>query len=275
MSAASPPRSGRSADPCWSAARAGVVRGARTRTTAIPSAEIRRRPSRVTTAALGRSRAGCVMCPTLKPYLLGSGFNVSEIDAHARYREQPSSLSVTATAPRRRPSTGSPRSWSAAVLPLAWIGASLARDAPNKGTYFVLHKSVGLTILALVVARILWRMVRPAPPDPNTPAGLTLIARISHWLLYAVFLVMPVTGYLLSAFGGRGTPYFWLVNIPGPDQGREPAQPLRAYPPHRPMGGLRPRDPAHCGNDLAHRVRRDGVHERMLPAQRLREPAGS
>jgi cytochrome b561 len=42
-----------------------------------------------------------------------------------------------------------------AVLPLAWVATSLARDAAAKPVLFQFHKSVGLTILALVVARIL------------------------------------------------------------------------------------------------------------------------
>ena len=74
-----------------------------------------------------------------------------------------------------------------AVLPLAWVAISLP-PTPAKGSLFVLHKSVGLTILAIVVLRIVWRMVRPAPPDPQAPRLLTLIGRVNHYLLYAIFL---------------------------------------------------------------------------------------
>ncbi|MEE7504199.1 cytochrome b [Methylobacterium sp. C33D] len=101
-----------------------------------------------------------------------------------------------------------------AVLPLAWVAISLP-PTPAKGSMFVLHKSVGLTILAIVVLRIVWRMIRPAPPDPQAPRLLTLIGRINHVLLYAIFLIMPISGYLLSALSGRDTPYFWLFTIPG------------------------------------------------------------
>ncbi|WP_336486469.1 cytochrome b [Methylobacterium nigriterrae] len=156
----------------------------------------------------------------------------------------------------------------AAVLPLAWVGTSLARDAPGKGPVFVLHKSVGLTILALVVARILWRMVRPAPPDPKIPAGLALIARASHWLLYAVFLIMPVSGYLLSAYGGRGTPYFWLFTVPGftRDEGLhhlfEQVHRVGQWAAYALVI-------LHVAGTVWHiAIRRDGVHERMLPAQK-------
>ena len=154
-----------------------------------------------------------------------------------------------------------------AVLPLAWVAEALPREAASKGNLFVLHKSVGLTILAVVAGRIVWRMVHPAPPDPGTPAALTLIARINHWLLYAIFLVMPVSGYLLSALAGRDTPYFWLFTVPGLTkdeslqkvfQGMHLAGQWAVYL----LVAL------HILGTAWHVVvRRDGVHARMLPAQ--------
>lgn len=154
-----------------------------------------------------------------------------------------------------------------AVLPLAWVAVSLPREAAAKGSLFVLHKSVGLTILAVVVGRIVWRMVHPAPPDPNTPAALTLIARINHGLLYAIFLVMPVSGYLLSAFAGRGTPYFWLFTVPGltRDEGLQ-----KVFQGMHLAGqwAVYLIVTLHVLGTAWHVVvRRDGQHERMLPAQ--------
>lgn len=102
-----------------------------------------------------------------------------------------------------------------AVLPLAWVATSLAKEAAAKPVLFQFHKSVGLTILGLVVVRILWRAFNPPPPEVSEPAGLALIAKISHWLLYAVFLLMPVSGYLLSAYNGNTTQFFYLFPIPG------------------------------------------------------------
>lgn len=156
----------------------------------------------------------------------------------------------------------------AAVLPLAWIGASLAKDAPAKGTYFTLHKSVGITIFAIVVVRIVWRMIHPAPPDPATPRGLLLIARVNHWLLYAIFLVMPVSGYLLSAFAGRETPYFWLFPIPALAKNDELHELFEKV--H--LAGqwaVYALVILHIAGTVWHvAIRRDGVHERMLPPQR-------
>lgn len=154
-----------------------------------------------------------------------------------------------------------------AILPLAWVAISLP-PTPAKGTMFVLHKSVGLTILAIVVLRIVWRVIRPAPPDPQAPRLLTLIGRINHWLLYAIFLVMPVSGYLLSAFAGRETPYFWLFPIPALAKNDELHELFEKV--H--LAGqwaVYALVILHIAGTVWHvAIRRDGVHERMLPPQR-------
>ena len=160
-----------------------------------------------------------------------------------------------------------------AVLPLAWVGTSLAREAPNKGAYFVLHKSVGLTILALAVARLIWRMIRPVPSEAGIPAGLALIARASHWLLYAALMIMPLSGYLMSAYGGRATPYFWLFSVPGFEKNADLHDVFERV--HL-LGqwALYALVLLHAAGALWHLViRRDGVFDRMMPEQRIKVPA--
>ena len=43
-----------------------------------------------------------------------------------------------------------------------------------------------------------------------------VIARVNHWLLYAVMLLMPLTGYVLATAAARPSPYFWLFYWPQP-----------------------------------------------------------
>ncbi|MCJ2015427.1 cytochrome b [Methylobacterium sp. J-076] len=153
-----------------------------------------------------------------------------------------------------------------AVLPLAWVALSLPAGE-TKGTMFVLHKSVGLTIFAIVVIRILWRAVHPAPADPNTPRALELIATVNHWLLYAIFLIMPVSGYLLSALSGRSTPYFWLFTIPGLDKNESLQKSFEAVHVFGQFA-VYLLVVLHVAGTVWHLViRRDGILERMLPVQ--------
>lgn len=67
------------------------------------------------------------------------------------------------------------------------------------------HVFGGLLILALVLWRLALRLTRGAPPLPEEePAPLKLIAQLTHLGLYALMLLMPVTG-ALAWFGGIGS----------------------------------------------------------------------
>jgi cytochrome b561 len=76
---------------------------------------------------------------------------------------------------------------------------------------FNLHKSVGMTILALMVLRILWRVGHPPPPLPAMPVWQARAAHWMHVLLYAVLLIHPLAGYLGSEFSGYPVKYFGIV----------------------------------------------------------------
>jgi cytochrome b561 len=75
--------------------------------------------------------------------------------------------------------------------------------------WFNLHKSIGITLGVLIVARLSWRMAHRPPPLPSTmPRWQVRAAGISHWLLYACMLTMPLAGYLGSSFSGYPIKYF-------------------------------------------------------------------
>src|ERR1700733_10713131 len=87
---------------------------------------------------------------------------------------------------------------------LAWVMVNMPRTAANRELIYTLHKSLGLTVLALVAARLILRAIHPAP---ELPGSLTrwerASAALSHWLLYLIMLGMPLSGYLFSAWGGH------------------------------------------------------------------------
>ena len=76
---------------------------------------------------------------------------------------------------------------------------------------FNLHKSIGLTVLMLMVVRLAWRATHRPPSLPSMPAWQARAARINHWVLYACLFVQPLTGYLGSAVSGYPVLYFGFV----------------------------------------------------------------
>jgi cytochrome b561 len=79
---------------------------------------------------------------------------------------------------------------------------------------FNLHKSIGMTIFALMVVRLFWRVGHRPPPLPDLPRWQMRFARATHALLYAALIVQPLVGYLGSEFSGFPVRLFGLT-LPG------------------------------------------------------------
>ena len=154
------------------------------------------------------------------------------------------------------------------VLPLAWVMVNMGETSEHRTLLFNLHKSVGLTILALTAVRLAWRAKHPAPPLRHTTRWEANSAHASHWLLYFVLVAMPVTGYFLSAGSGNAINYFGLFSIPG--VAKNPDIDHVATWLHVAVGQwlVYAVILLHLSATAWHvAVRRDGVLDRMLPKQ--------
>src|SRR5438309_1046282 len=67
---------------------------------------------------------------------------------------------------------------------------------------FNLHKSIGLTILALMIVRLGWRLAHRPPEYPPMARWQARLARWTHAGLYVVLIALPLAGYLGSSFSG-------------------------------------------------------------------------
>ena len=165
--------------------------------------------------------------------------------------------------------------WLLAALVLAQILLVMAGDAaPNRESAAIwrdLHKSVGMSILGLTVLRIIWRMVHPVPPPlPGTPVWQKHLATVVHVLLYAILLILPLTGWLASSAAGRDIVWFGLFDLPllPVEGGREAAGQFMDM--HRiVVKGLYVLVALHVLAALKHHfVDRDSVLSRMVPGLR-------
>ena len=156
------------------------------------------------------------------------------------------------------------------VIPLAWVMVNMARTAPSREWIYTLHKSVGMTIFVLVAVRLVWRAIHPAPPLPGEMARWERrMATASHWLLYIILIGMPVSGYVLSATGAVGVPYFDLFTLPRLPRSQASNDAARWV--HAAVGQwlVYALIALHIAATAWHTaVRRDGVLDRMLPEQR-------
>jgi cytochrome b561 len=98
---------------------------------------------------------------------------------------------------------------------LAWIADDLPLGM-KKLAMLARHKSVGITILALAVIRLLWRWANPTPALPDTLRPYERgLARFTHAALYFLLFAMPLSGWMMSS--ARGFPVSWFSVIQLPD----------------------------------------------------------
>ena len=124
-------------------------------------------------------------------------------------------------------------SWDRVARALHWIVAALLVAQLSIGALIVsldmyatadvqtylrwipTHKSIGLTILVLMVFRVAWRSQRPRPvPLGNPPVWQLRAARINHVLLYALLIVQPLLGLVQSSAYGATTTFWGLFEVP-------------------------------------------------------------
>lgn len=80
---------------------------------------------------------------------------------------------------------------------------------------YALHKSLGLTVLALVLVRILYRRLDPAPPlVEGMKRYQTVLAKVTHHGIYVLLVVIPLTGWLYSSATAIPANYFGLFTVP-------------------------------------------------------------
>ncbi|MEQ1619140.1 MAG: cytochrome b/b6 domain-containing protein [Terricaulis sp.] len=180
------------------------------------------------------------------------------------------------------------------MVPLGWwMHQQAEHGGAGEGLYraFQLHKSVGLTVLALSVARLGWRLANPAPPLPaHMPAWEKLAASATHWAFYFLIVALPLSGWLyVSAQWSHednqplavSTHWFGLFRVPAlfglPEAGNQVRAAVAegAFTAHYLLAYASVALLAlHVGAALKHQfVDRDDVLSRMVPG--LRAPGGA
>ncbi len=103
------------------------------------------------------------------------------------------------------------------ILSLAAVGMNMddLPNGPQKIQIYALHKSFGLTVLALTAIRLSWRLLSVTPdPVPNTPKWQEWAAKLVHGALYVLLFAMPISGWLYNSAAGFPLKYFGLFSLP-------------------------------------------------------------
>lgn len=172
--------------------------------------------------------------------------------------------------------------WAVAALIVVTvpIGLSIVHVlSPGPATDFLYeaHKSIGLTILSLAVLRIVVRWRRGAPPlVPGLPRWQSAAAHGSHYALYLLIVLVPLTGWAATSACCAPVNLFWTWPVTLPvGGGMEAAEPI--FQVHNALAlTLTAIAMIHVAAALHHHfVRRDRTLLRMLPGLRQRGKAST
>ena len=109
------------------------------------------------------------------------------------------------------------------ALALAFIGlvglgvwmVGLSYYDPWYNDSLALHKAIGIVALALAAAKFGWRFADPRPAlAPDLKRHERAGATVMHWILNALIVLVPATGYVISTSEGAGIDMFGLFEVP-------------------------------------------------------------
>ena len=111
--------------------------------------------------------------------------------------------------------------WALAVLLAFQLGLGWRLEDLPKGmaqfTAFQLHKSIGILILLLSLARLLVRVVTPRPPAAEDKPAAMMLAKAVHALLYLAMIGVPLAGWVLVSTGKVRLQTMLFGQVPWPN----------------------------------------------------------
>jgi cytochrome b561 len=163
--------------------------------------------------------------------------------------------------------------WSTVALIAAMFATAWTAHSGLAGDYYAstmqLHRSLGLTVLALTIFRLAWRSRAFIPALPSDlPAIQKLAARATEVLLYALLIAQPLLGLLQTNARGQIVDLFFIASLPpviGPDKAlARQLHDLHAFAATVLLGLIG----IHAAAALFHHfIRRDDVLNAILPAR--------
>jgi cytochrome b561 len=98
------------------------------------------------------------------------------------------------------------------MLIAGFVVSGIPKDDPTRHLVLGLHKSFGISLFALAALRLLSRLFTTVPSLPEViPSMQRAIVQAAHVVVYALMLLMPLSGYVMSISMGQPVRWFGLA----------------------------------------------------------------
>lgn len=106
--------------------------------------------------------------------------------------------------------------WAIALLIIANVVLALLHEPLEHVLWMIpTHKSIGMTVLFLSLFRLYWRLTHKVPPMPaGMPKWKIGVAHLIHWSFYAMIILVPLSGWVMSSAGKWPISWFSLFDFP-------------------------------------------------------------
>jgi cytochrome b561 len=95
---------------------------------------------------------------------------------------------------------------------IGWLMPDVHGGPP--GVPMIWHISIGTIIIALIVARFLWRLTHPVAPESSLAPWQRITSEAAHWLLYLLVLLTTLSGWLFASARGWSVSWFFIAPLP-------------------------------------------------------------
>lgn len=99
------------------------------------------------------------------------------------------------------------------LVPMGLFISVLKAESPERSEFLAAHQSLGLAVFAVAGLRLLWLLISPPPaPPPDSKPWERRLSLAVHASLYGLILAFPLSGFLMSAYGGETVQFFgWVL----------------------------------------------------------------
>ena len=109
--------------------------------------------------------------------------------------------------------------WLTAIIVITALVVGIVMDRIPEGPLgdflYNFHRSLGATLIPIVLLRIYWRLTHKPPPLPaDIPLSQRIVAETVHYALYAVLLVQPLLGWIATSAYRAPIPVYGLFELP-------------------------------------------------------------
>jgi cytochrome b561 len=126
--------------------------------------------------------------------------------------------------------------WTVGIVMIILLASGVFMKEAEFYAMYPWHKAFGVLIIVPVVLRVLWRVKSGWSPPVREYSKLErVLAKFIHYLLIIGTVILPISGFLMSAMGGHGVDLFGLELVA---RNPNPLNPQEVIPLNGPVAGI-------------------------------------